>query len=72
MQNHGKQQSLIEEAARRLRAARQVVVLTGAGVSKESGLATFRDAEEGLWARYDPMQLASMEGFHRDPKLVWE
>ncbi len=72
MQNHGKQQSLIEEAARRLRAARQVVVLTGAGVSKESGLATFRDAEEGLWARYDPMQLATMEGFQRDPKLVWE
>jgi NAD-dependent deacetylase len=65
-------QALIEEAARRLKGAQQVVVLTGAGVSKESGLATFRDPEEGLWARYDPMQLATMEGFHRDPKLVWE
>ncbi len=63
---------LIEQAAGRLAAARRVTVLTGAGVSKESGLATFRDAEDGLWARYDLMQLATMEGFHQDPKLVWE
>jgi NAD-dependent deacetylase len=65
-------QQLIAEAARRLAGARCLAVLTGAGVSKESGLATFRDPEQGLWARYDPMQLATIEGFHRDPKLVWE
>lgn len=49
---------------------RSVVVLTGAGVSAESGLATFRDLEEGLWAKYDPMQLATIDAFNRDPELV--
>lgn len=58
------------EAAGMLRDARSVVVLTGAGVSAESGVATFRDAEEGLWARYDPMQLATIEAFYADPELV--
>ncbi len=52
--------------------AQRVVVLTGAGVSQESGLRTFRDAQEGLWAKYDPMDLASPEAFARDPKLVWD
>ena len=47
-------------------------MLTGAGVSAESGVPTFRDAQEGLWADYDPLQLATPEGFARDPKLVWE
>ncbi|HEX9118270.1 MAG TPA: NAD-dependent deacylase [Anaerolineae bacterium] len=65
-------QKLIDAASRRLATASRVAVLTGAGISKESGLPTFRDPETGLWARYDPMQLATMEGFHRDPKLVWE
>ena len=53
-------------------AARSVAVLTGAGVSKESGIPTFRDAMTGLWARYDPQELATPEAFIRDPKLVWE
>jgi NAD-dependent deacetylase len=53
-----------------LRDARHVCVLTGAGVSAESGVPTFRDAQEGLWADYDPMQLATPEGFEKDPKLV--
>jgi len=47
-----------------------VVVLTGAGVSAESGIPTFRDAMEGLWAKYDPMQLATPEAFDRDPEMV--
>lgn len=64
--------ALIEEAARRLASSRALVVLTGAGVSKESGIPTFRDAQDGLWARYDPMRLATREGFVRDPRLVWE
>lgn len=53
-----------------LRTARSVVVLTGAGVSAESGIPTFRDAMHGLWARYDPMQLATPEAFARDSQLV--
>lgn len=54
-----------------LRRARNVAVLTGAGVSAESGLATFRDALTGLWARYRPEDLATPEAFERDPALVW-
>jgi NAD-dependent deacetylase len=58
--------------ARRLVAgARRIAVLTGAGISAESGIPTFRDAQTGLWARYDPMQLATEDGFRADPALVW-
>ena len=53
-----------------LREAGAVVVLTGAGVSAESGIPTFRDAMEGLWAKYDPSQLATPEAFDRDPETV--
>lgn len=52
--------------------ARQVAVLTGAGMSAESGIATFRDALSGLWARFDPQDLASVEGFRADPPRVWD
>ncbi len=61
----------ISEAAGLLRSARHVCVLTGAGISAESGIPTFRDAQQGLWANYDPMQLATPEGFAEDPELVW-
>ncbi len=54
-----------------LRSAERVVVLTGAGVSAESGVPTFRDAQTGLWAQYDPAQLATPEAFRDDPELVW-
>ena len=50
----------------------KVVVLTGAGVSQESGLRTFRDAQTGLWAQYKPEDLASPQAFRRDPKLIWD
>lgn len=50
----------------------RIVVLTGAGVSAESGIPTFRDAQQGLWAEYDPEEMASMAGFRKDPKLVLE
>ncbi len=63
---------LLERAAQWIAEAGEVVVFTGAGVSAESGIPTFRDAQTGLWARYDPMKLASVDGFIRDPKLVWE
>ena len=49
----------------------RVAVLTGAGVSAESGVPTFR-GEKGLWRRYRPEELATPEAFARDPKLVWE
>ncbi len=55
-----------------LRKARRVVALTGAGVSQESGLRTFRDAQTGLWAQYRPEDLATPEAFRRNPKLVWD
>ena len=54
-----------------IRAATEVAVLTGAGVSAESGIPTFRDALTGLWANFRPEQLATMAGFRRDPALVW-
>lgn len=57
---------------KRMKAATRVVALTGAGASAESGIPTFRDAQTGLWAKYDPMQLATPEAFARHPKLVWE
>ncbi len=55
-----------------LRSAERVTVLTGSGVSAESGVPTFRDAQTGLWAQFRPEQLATPEAFERDPKLVWE
>lgn len=61
----------IRSAAELLRSASAVVCLTGAGVSAESGVPTFRDAQTGLWARYDPELLASPQGFAADPGLVW-
>lgn len=54
-----------------LRAARHVMILTGAGVSAESGLPTFRDKQVGLWERFDPADLATPAAFERDPALVW-
>ncbi len=49
-----------------------LAVLTGAGMSAESGIPTFRDTLTGLWARFDPMELASEEGFRADPQRVWD
>lgn len=49
----------------------KLAVLTGAGMSAESGIATFRDALTGLWSRFDPAELACEDGFRRDPALVW-
>lgn len=54
-----------------LRDAQHVCVLTGAGISAESGVPTFRDAQSGLWAKYDPLDLATPEAFLRDPELIW-
>lgn len=55
-----------------LRRAERIVVLTGAGISAESGIPTFRDAQSGLWARFLPEDLATPQAFQRNPRRVWE
>lgn len=57
---------------RQLQSAQSVVVLTGSGVSAESGVPTFRDAQTGLWAQYDPQELATPRAFRQNPRLVWD
>jgi NAD-dependent deacetylase len=61
----------LEAVRQALMKAQRVAVLTGAGISAESGVPTFRGAD-GLWRHYDVTQLATPEAFSRDPKLVWE
>ncbi len=61
----------VEAAARALAAARRVVVATGAGMSQESGIPTFRDAVSGMWSRFDPDDLATPAAFARDPARVF-
>jgi NAD-dependent deacetylase len=55
-----------------IREARSIAVLTGAGVSAESGVPTFRDALTGLWARFDPRELATEDAFRAHPQRVWD
>ncbi len=55
----------------RMKSAKRVVALTGAGVSAESGISTFRDPQ-GLWADFKPEELATPEAFRKNPKMVWE
>jgi NAD-dependent deacetylase len=55
-----------------LACAGRIAALTGAGVSAESGVPTFRDALTGIWARFDPMDLATPAAFARDPRRVWD
>jgi NAD-dependent protein deacetylase/lipoamidase len=54
-----------------IRAHQPCVALTGAGVSTESGIPDFRSAD-GIWAQFDPFEVASIDGFRRDPERVWE
>ena len=63
-------ESALDRAAAALRAARSVAVLTGAGVSAESGVPTFR-AADGLWEGHRVEEVATPFGFQRDPRLVW-
>ncbi|MEH1101761.1 SIR2 family NAD-dependent protein deacylase [Micromonospora sp. CPCC 205561] len=64
-------QRAVREAGALLARARRVVVFTGAGVSAESGVPTFRDALTGLWGRFDAQRLATPAAFADDPELVW-
>lgn len=60
-----------DEVVEAVRGARRVLVLSGAGMSAESGVPTFRDAQTGLWEEFDPSQLATAEAFRLDPPFVW-
>ncbi len=62
----------LQEVRGWVRSARRIAVLTGAGMSAESGVPTFRDAQTGLWAQFDPQQLATEDAFRADPTRVWD
>jgi NAD-dependent deacetylase len=66
------QLSIPQDLIMALRSAGSVVVLTGAGVSAESGIPTFREAQTGLWATHRPEELATPGAFQKNPRLVWE
>jgi NAD-dependent deacetylase len=59
------------ELVERLRSAAAMCVLTGAGISAESGVPTFRGTD-GLWSKFRPEELANFDAFIRNPRLVWE
>ena len=61
----------VQKAAKLLASKQRICVLTGAGISAESGIPTFRDKQTGLWENYRAEDLATPEAFARDPKLVW-
>jgi NAD-dependent deacetylase len=61
-----------KQACLSLGAAEKIVVLTGAGVSKESGIPTFRENLTGIWENFSPEKLATVEGFLNNPSLVWQ
>ncbi|MDE1766072.1 MAG: NAD-dependent deacylase [Thaumarchaeota archaeon] len=62
---------MLEPIADKLRQAKNIVFVTGAGISQESGIPTFR-GKDGLWRKHDAMKLATIDAFYEDPKLVWE
>ena len=62
---------MFETISDKLKDAEKIIFVTGAGISQESGIPTFRGTD-GLWRKYDPMQLATIDAFYDDPKLVWE
>jgi NAD-dependent deacetylase len=62
---------MFEQISDRLKKAKKIAFVTGAGISQESGIPTFR-GKDGLWRKYDPMKLATIDAFYEDPKLVWE
>ena len=64
------QPSTIDKVAGLIQHAKCIVVLTGAGMSKESGIPTFRDADTGLWSHYDPQQFATPRAWRKDKALV--
>ena len=62
---------MFEDLENKLKNAEKIVFVTGAGISQESGIPTFR-GKDGHWRKHDPMKLATIDAFYEDPKLVWE
>ena len=62
---------MFDSITEKIRDFKKIVFVTGAGISQESGIPTFR-GNDGLWRNYDPMKLATIDAFYDDPKLVWE
>lgn len=62
---------MFESITKEIRSAKKVVFVTGAGISQESGIPTFR-GKDGLWRNYDVMKLATINAFYDNPELVWE
>ena len=62
---------MFESIKDQVKNAKKIVFVTGAGISQESGIPTFR-GKDGLWRNYDAMKLATIDAFYDDPKLVWE
>lgn len=62
---------MFESVTKQLKEAQKIVFVTGAGISQESGIPTFR-GKDGLWRNYDAMKLATIDAFYENPKLVWE
>ena len=67
----GSRKSSAEELARLIREAGSVAALTGAGISVPSGIPDFRTPGKGLWEKYDPMEVAHIDAFHRDTRRFW-
>ena len=62
---------MFESISEQIKNYKKIVFVTGAGISQESGIPTFR-GKDGLWRNYDPMKLATIDVFNENPKLVWE
>jgi NAD-dependent deacetylase len=62
---------MFELVTKKLKEAQKIVFVTGAGISQESGIPTFR-GKDGLWRNHDAMKLATIDAFYENPKLVWE
>ena len=64
-------EKLIQLAAEKIKEAKRVVALTGAGISVDSGIPDFRSAD-GLWSKYDPMEYATIQAFNANPMKIWK
>jgi len=62
---------MFESIIEQIKDIQKIVFVTGAGISQESGIPTFRD-KDGLWRNYNAMELATIDAFYKNPKLVWE
>lgn len=62
---------MFKEVTEKIKNSKKIVFVTGAGISQESGIPTFR-GKDGLWRKYDVMQLATINAFYENPQLVWE